>query len=279
MSVIPSGRRMWPSVVVMVFALISAVTAQTPKPAFEVASVKSNKSGQRQGRIQLEQGDAVSMVNQALRTVITFAYRVPVYKLTGGPAWLTTERFDIVAKAPAGTTLDQKLVMLQTLLEDRFKLRIRPETREGDVYALMLARSDGRLGPDMRPAKVNCDGRPHGITQPAPGVRPECGSVGGLAQFSAGGIDMPLLAESLGMMMQQTVVDRTGLTGRFDLDLRATQTGPGAVRPGVGVPPPEGFERPTVFTAVQEQLGLKLQPTRGPVEVLVIDSVERPTED
>src|SRR5262245_20836612 len=210
-------RRRWPLVAVVTLALAAAVATQTPKPAFEVASVKFNKSGQRQGRVQLQQGDAVSLVNQALRTVITFAYRVPVYQLVGGPEWLTTERFDIVAKAPSGATLDQRLLMLQTLLEDRFKLRIRPETREGDIYALVLARSDGRLGPDLHPAKVNCDGRPHETTQPAPGVRPECGSVGGLTQFSSGGIDMPLFAQSLGMMMQQTVVDRTGLTGRFDL--------------------------------------------------------------
>jgi uncharacterized protein (TIGR03435 family) len=260
--------------------LASGLAAQDTRPSFEVASVKINKSGQRQGKIDVEAGDTFTMVNQVLRTLINLAYRIPIYKLSGGPDWLTTERFDIIAKTPSGATLDQKMVMLQGLLEERFKLRIRAETREGAIYALVMARSDRRLGPDMRPAAADCAGQPFTASQPAPGVRPPCGAVGGLTQFSAGGIEMSQLASKLGTMMQETIVDRTGLAGRFDLDLRAVPSGRGgAVRPGVGVPPPAGFERPSIFTAVQEQLGLKLEPQRGTVEVFVIDSVQLPTPD
>jgi hypothetical protein len=132
------------------WAQLSAQPA-TDRPAFEVASVKINKSGDRRGSMDLQAPDRLTMTNQGLNTLISFAYRVPPGKLLGGPSWIASERFDIAAKTDKPTPLEQKMDMLRTLLEDRFALKVRKDVKDGLVYHLVLARSDGRLGPDMRP--------------------------------------------------------------------------------------------------------------------------------
>jgi uncharacterized protein (TIGR03435 family) len=177
--------------------------------------------------------------------------------------------------------------MLQDLLEDRFKLRARREKREMPVYALTLARSDGKLGEGLRASSIDCAamrgrggrvGAPPG--PPPPGERPMCGMRMGPNQVLASGVPLVQLTQVLSQLTQRIVVDRTGLTGNFDIDLSFTpdRMPQGSPPPGVPLPSidPNG---PSVFTAVQEQLGLKLESERAPVEVLVIDHVEPPTPD
>jgi uncharacterized protein (TIGR03435 family) len=183
--------------------------------------------------------------------------------------------------------------MLQDLLEDRFKLRAHRETREMPIYALALARSDGKLGEGLRVSTVDCAamrgrgrggrmGPPggRGDGPPPPGERPQCGMRVAPNQVMAGGVSLTQLTQMLSQFTQRIVIDRTGLTGNFDIDLTFTPDRLPQGPPPPGAPPinidPNG---PSLFTALQEQLGLKLDSERAPVEVLVIEHVERPTPD
>jgi uncharacterized protein (TIGR03435 family) len=162
------------------------------------------------------------------------------------------------------------------------------ETREQPIYALMLARRDGRLGEKIMPSTVDCtppaNGRdPARFAPPAPGVRPKCGFMIGPGRINVGGQTMASLAQTLSRFVGGIVVDKTGLTEAYDVELTFAP-GPGIrfagrdlpPQPG-GTPPIANSDAPSVFTAVQEQLGLKLEATKGPVDVLVVDSAEKPT--
>jgi uncharacterized protein (TIGR03435 family) len=255
-------------------------------PEFEVASVKPNKSGENFVRIQGPAG-RFTATNVPVRLLIRTAYRLQDFQIVGGPAWLNTDRFDVVAKSEEGATQDQTALMLRALLADRFKLAVHNEMRELPIYALVPARGDGRPGPQLRPAAADCTSARGRVAGPPPGPppaagRPACGSRMAPGNIAAGGVTMATFAASLSQFVNRTVVDRTGLTGSYDLDLQWTpeqmpQLPPGAERPAF-LPPidPNG---PSIFTAVQEQLGLKLDSQKGPVDVLVIDHLEQPTED
>ena len=264
---------------------------------FEAASVKPNKSGSGQVSVGIQPGGRFNAVNVPLRLLIRNAYQLQDFQLVGGPGWMTTDRFDIIAKAegdppptPPGTPGPFQ-IMLRNLMADRFKLKVHRETREMPVYALMLVRSDGRLGPKLRPSTTDCAaiaaaarGRGGAPQIPQAGERPLCGMRTGPGNMSGGGFPLSQLATALSPFAQRVVIDRTGLTGNFDLDLTWTpdqipQAPPGGLPPGIPPPPPVDPNGPSLFTAVQEQLGLKLESIRGPVEVLVIDSVEQPTAD
>ena len=267
---------------------------------FEVASVKSNKSGD--GRIMIGGPPGrFNVTNMPLRGIIGFAYGLQPFQLVGGPAWINDERFDIVAKPPADTppagmfgagSPGPTQYMLQHLLADRFKLKVHTESRDMPVYALVLARSDGKLGPKLQPASVDCAalrGRGPGgppPAPPAPGQRPQCGMMMGIGSFAAGGVPLSVLATTLSPRVGRIVVDKTGLTGSYEFNLDFTPDqmppagGPGATPPP-GAPPlaPVDPNGPSIYTALQEQLGLKLDSQRGPVDVVVIDGVDRPTDD
>lgn len=274
-----------------------ATTALPENLSFEAASVKPNKSGSGQVSIGIQPGGRFNAVNVPLRLLIRNAYQLQDFQLVGGPGWMTSDRFDIVAKAdpaslpplpaPPGTAGPFQ-IMLRNLMADRFKLKVHKETREMPVYALQLARPDGKLGPQLRPATVDCAalaGRGRGgppPAPPAPGERPACGMRIGPGVMSGGGFPLSQLATALSQFVQRVVIDRTGLTGNFDLDLAWTPDQIPQAPPGgapAGAPPSAPLDGPSIFTALQEQLGLKLESVRGPVEVLVIDSVEQPTED
>ena len=259
-------------------------------PAFEVASVKPNKSNDARASFGGRQGGQVVVVNNTLRNMIRNAYQLQEYQIVGGPDWLNDDRFDITAKAADSATLPlQLLAMVQTLLADRFKLRVHRETREVPVYALVMAREDRRLGPRLQKAAADCEaliaalGR-GGAPPPSapPGERPPCGIRQVPGRMMAGGSLLSDVGRNLAPSTGRLVIDRTGLTGRFDLDLEWTPDqmppppAPGAPPSVLPLPPADG---PSLFAAIQEQLGLKLEPTRGPVEVLVIDSAERPQPD
>jgi uncharacterized protein (TIGR03435 family) len=198
--------------------------------------------------------------------------------------------FDITAKAgsdvpPGPAGVPQKLLMLQTLLAERFTLAVHHESREAPAYALVLARSDGRLGPRLRRSDLDCrtllmarGGAP--APRLAPGERPPCrANVRADGTLLAGGLTMSDFANTLSRLTNRIVTDRTGLAGGFDIDLQFNPEGVDGLAPPGPAGALPGRERPSIFTALEEELGLKLQSMRGQVDVLVIDYAERPGPD
>ena len=261
--------------------------AQTAAPAakpitFEVASVKPNTSGDGRVLITPQPGGRLNLVNVPLRFMIRYAYRVQDFQVVGGPDWLGTARFDVVAKAEAGNPSQEELqLMLRSLLADRFKLVVRPDRSEMPTYSLVQARADGKTGAQLRKSDANCG---PASAPPAPGQFPPCGSMVGFGSLKARGSTMPALATGLSTFAGRIVVDRTGLAGGYDVDLNWTpdqipRPAGGGDQPvqvnGVTVDP----NGPSLFTALQEQLGLKLESARGPVDVLVVERAEKPAED
>jgi uncharacterized protein (TIGR03435 family) len=271
--------------------------AQTPtKAAFEVASVRPNKAGDGRVMIGLQPGGRYTATNVPLRMLLRQAFNVQEFQIVGGPDWMTSDRFDVVAKAPEGPfNADVMRPMLQSLLAERFKLVVHNETREMPIYALVKARNDGKLGPNLSPAAVDCAaamrGRRGGGPPPAPpapsqpGQKVECGFMIGPGRLNAGGMPLSNLAQTLSPQVGRIVLDKTELTGNYDFELTYSLEGLGSAFPGGGqplvngAPAPVDPNMPNIFTALQEQLGLKLDSQRGPVDVIVIDSVEQPSAD
>ena len=263
---------------------VAALHAQNAAPTFEVASIKVNRSGEAGGSFGGRQGQIV-VVNYTLRDIIRNAYGVQRYQLVGGPDWLSQDRFNITAKAPEGAPQGQVLTMMQTLLADRFKLRVHRETRDIPIFALVPARLDRRLGPGMKPAAYDCAAanaaRARGETpppQPAPvGDFPVCGARTNPGRMLVGGYAVADFVRNLGGFAGRPVIDRTGFTGAYDFELTWTPDEPPP--PGVQLPSWYDPNGPSLQADVQEQLGLKLESMTGPYEVLVIDAVEKPSED
>lgn len=270
-------------------ALALAAAAQEKDATFEVASVKANTSGDSNGNLRGFPGGRVQATNMPVRPIITFAYQLAGYQLVGGPGWLTADRYDLTAKleadpgsAPAAlagvNTPNSMQMALRHLLEARFKLKVHRETREMDIYALVMARPGGGPGPGLKPTTQDCAAaaaaaqRPGAPPQGSPG-QPFCGIAGSPGRVRFGGLPAVSFPAAFSGPAGRMVVDRTGLTGSWDFDLTFApdNRGPDA--------PPADPNQPSFFTAIQEQLGLKLEPTKGPVEVVVIDSIEKPVED
>ena len=255
-------RRVLPAIVVVCSVIVATglpLAAQQPAATFEVASIKPNTNGISNALPPSRSNGSYSASNVALKSIIANAYEVRIFQIEGGPDWLTSDRFDIIARGPEGTPDRLRPAMLRTLLAERFKLVAHFETREQQVYSLTLLRGDGRLGPQLKPS-APASGSSSGFPSASVG--------NGTARINGRRVSMDTLAMMLaGSVFNQRVINRTGLSGEFELDLRFTPDSSPAAAP----------EFPSIFTAVQEQLGLKLEASRGPVEVLVIDSVERPT--
>ena len=270
------------------------LTAQSPpasnRAAFEAASIKSNKSGEQRSTMVPQPGGRFTATNVTVRMLIRNAYQVPnPFQITGEPDWVNRDRFDVLATAGEDVPQAQVLLMLQALLAERFKLWAHYETRNLPVYELVMARNDKRLGPQLRRTTADCAGIPvipRGPFLPpvgTPDPKARCGFFGPGPQngFSFRGMTMEELARFLEPSVSRLVTDKTGLTGHFDVDLpMTTEFGPPPPPPGL----PDAVDRtslsvPSTFTAIQEQLGLKLESATGPVEVLVIDGLERPTPD
>jgi bla regulator protein blaR1 len=253
--------------------------AQAPGATFDVASVKPNKSGSTQVKIDVT-ATTVTLLNLQLRPIIQLAWGINTpSRLAGIPDWANAERFDIIGKAESIGSREAMRPMLQALLAERFKLAAHMETRKQPIYALVKARRDDKLGPALHPSTVTCAGR--GATPPADGAPPPvpCGPrPGGAGRLVMVGISMPQLAPMLSLMVGRTAVDRTGLTGLYDFEIAFTPERPLPGPDGAATPAPSN-DGPSLFTALQEQLGLKLEPETETVDVLVIDHVERPTEN
>jgi len=290
-------RPMCSFVVATVALMVSAgayhLTAQSstnansaPPLAFEVASVKPNKAGPfSPRRAGLPPGERVTMINVPLLTLVQIAYP-GMSTIVGGPAWMgrpgepnfDAARFDLNAKSEAPASTDQLRLMLQTLLGERFKLAVHTEMRQADVYALRLARADGRLGPNLRPAVADCRALIAADEKPTPGKHP-CGTVGtNSPPWHVRGVPITQLLV-LQIDLGRPIVDKTGLTGSFDFDLNWTPRGALAPSFDRSRSPDIDLDGPDIFAAVQEQLGLKFVSEKQDQPVLVIDHVEPPTPD
>jgi uncharacterized protein (TIGR03435 family) len=218
------------------------------QPGFEVASVKLHQPGPGPLRVQTSVEPAgIHFTNVTLKACIRQAYELEPYRIFGGPDWLTSERYDITAKAAAAESRAQLMRMLQALLEERFQLKLHREIREMPVYALVVAKN----GPKLHAAKVE------GET--------EIGGADG-HRFSGKGVTMKMFAGALSRSQpwDRPILDMTGLTGAFDISLDFARDD--------GAAPADSAAGPSIFAALQEQLGLKLEPRKSPMEVLVIDS-------
>jgi len=259
--------------------------------SFEVASVRPNKSGSP-AMPSGTKGRTYTAINIPLRNVIAAAYRVPAARILNGPEWIGAasvdmrliggDRFDINAKLPEGANPDQVPEMLRALLVDRFKLVTHSEDREAPIYALVVARKDGRLGPQLK-ASIDCEARGAALAAPdratvvIPNVKPEdqvqCElEVGG--EILGRGQRMNSLARVLALFVGRPVLDRTGLTGGFDFTVAFPELNTGPLTGDRAADPVSG-----IFSALQDQLGLKLESTRGKLDFIVIDRVEHPTDN
>jgi uncharacterized protein (TIGR03435 family) len=242
-------------------------------------------------------GDRWRATNSTLRMLVRNAYGADYPmdgQMVGGPAWMDSDRFDILANMAPGTTSTDMNAMVRALLADRFKLRVHREMRELPVYALVLARPDGRLGPQLKHLSVDCDAlraaRLKGEAPPTPprtagGPPPDCFTStmldGTVTSMESGGLNMAGLASSLSRAAGRPVLDRTGLTGFFAMNLEfATEPNSaspfGGPRQGVSIDP---VDAPSLTTAVVDQLGLRLETRREQTAVLVIDGAEPPTDN
>jgi bla regulator protein blaR1 len=212
-------------------------------------------------------GGGLTVENIPLRALITFAYDIGDEQLSGGPRWIEDDHFDIIAKldmpVPEGPEGDARIkLMLRSLLADRFQLMVHRETRERPVYALIIARKGAKLKESAAATK-------------GPNVTV------GRGLLRATKVKMDTLARALSNQLERTVIDRTGLTADYDFELKFSHD----IRPTKAFPGPEksdappAADAPDIFTALQEQLGLKLESQNGPVEMIVIDRVEKPSSN
>jgi uncharacterized protein (TIGR03435 family) len=253
-----------------------AAHAQSSGPgAFDAAIVRHNTSPTVESTWVPEPG-RFTATNVTLKGYISTAFGEPQqplanFQISGGPSWIDSKRFDISATAPGATPV-QMVPMLRGLLEEQFQLRTHVETRQLPVYSLTLVHRDGTLGPGLQRNAVTCDpAAPHAGQPPCGGgtIRP--------GTLTARGASMPQIVNGLARLMpgvNRLVIDRTGLAGSYDIDLTWTPT-------PVELPDhaDANANGPSLFTALQEQWGLKLDPATGPVRVLVIDSAVMPRDN
>ena len=247
----------------MLCSALTAALAPTPgraqqpaaAPAFEAATIRPNTSGDTARAFRVEPGGNVRAINVTVRHVMWNAYGVQDFQIIGGPSWAGTDRYDILARTAGNPRPEEMRPMLRALLAERFKLKVQQTTRDLPIYALVMARADARPGPKLRPAEGQC----------ATGGGPGCGAVVGAGTLRSRGLTMTRLAGELTGQVGQPVRDLTGLAGAFELELDWA--------------PDFQADGASLFTALQEQLGLKLESGVGPVDVVVLESVERPIDN
>ena len=241
-------------------ALILAAPAVLAQAAFDVASIKESQSLEAGGSMRFLPDGGVRAGNLAVRGLITIAYELQPYQLVNAPGWASETRYNIEAKPAAGIPREQTHAMLQALLVERFKFAFHRETRQVDGFALVRVQQD-RLGPQLHVSELDCQGA-------AFSANPRCrqGRIG-LDQITLISNSMPMLLQVVVNHVAAPVSDETGLTGRYDIDMQWSNE----------VAPSD--DRPSIYTALQEQLGLKLERRRVTTDVLVVDRLERATPD
>ena len=263
--------------VVITAAMLPAQSPPRPitSEAFDVVSVKLNQSQVNPYGGFVPNGfEAVAATVQQL---ISLAYGVSVTQILDAPSWIRTEAYDVTARTGRSTPASpaSMTAMLQRLLVDRFKLMAHREQREAPVYALLVARNDGRLGARLNVAPLDCDNRAAKAPPGTPGLS-ICGIDRGPGLSAGRSMTIAQLSGVLGSIVGRPVVDRTSLEGIYDWDLSWTPT-PG--EPGPRSEPAAAGDGISIFTAIQEQLGLKLESERGVIDALVIDRIERPASN
>jgi uncharacterized protein (TIGR03435 family) len=251
---------------VLVLFCSPEILAQSPQPISYVASVKPNDSVDARSFSEYSPGGRLTATAVTVASLLRIAYRIQPFQLVGAPAWISTRRYDINAKVEDNPAPPQQ-ALLRALLKDRFKLEVHDETREQPLLALVVARSDGKLGPKLTRSAFDCAAYlagPH--DPPQPGSTPNCATRIGPGSLFGKAISMTQFATSLAPLLRRFTIDKTGLSGGFDVDL--TWALPNAA--------PDSSE-PSIFAALQEQLGLKLVSQKGPVAVLVVDHLEQPS--
>jgi uncharacterized protein (TIGR03435 family) len=271
--------------------------APDPAPTFDVASVKPNKSGDMGVRIMFQPGGRFSANNITLKFLIRVAYDVQEFQISGGPPWINSDKYDITAKSEGGAQgdmrsmteeqrqadLKRRRLMIQALLADRFKLVLHKESKEAPIYALVVAKSGLKIKelPPEAPAAPSDPKEPKEEDKPGAKGMGRGGMRMGRGELTGNGIKLSFLAEALSNQVGHKIVDKTGLNGEYDFNLKWTpdeSQGPMFKGPADGAPPPDA-NGPSIFTALQEQLGLKLESQKAPVDLLVIDHAEKASEN
>jgi uncharacterized protein (TIGR03435 family) len=257
-------------------------------PTFDVVSIKRNTGGAVPGNSAppiVRPDGSLALKNVPVNTLINRAY--PDTDIVGLPDWVRAEHYDIATTSPLTTaTTEDRIAMLRAMLADRFQLKVHIEQREQQVFDLVLARKDGKLGPGLTPSDLNCDPLPVPSTErpdrnapPPPctvrmiGAALRADKQARLGDFMEGNTSMDRLAEALRISAGRPVVNKTGLPGSYRIAMNFDMIG---ARRSPSVDPPID-SAPSVFTAVQEQLGLKLEPSKAQRNALVIERLERPT--
>jgi uncharacterized protein (TIGR03435 family) len=255
-------------------------------PTFEVVSIKRSDPNATSGGIRIREDGQLTMTNQGLSSILGAAYPDAV-EYVGLPDWMRRDRYDLVATPPAGAPRAVRPAMWRAMFAERLHLVAHAETREVPAFALVLARADGRLGPQLTPSTLDCAAQAaESRTREQRGGRPEppspataaqrCGLSAGRGTMVSGSVAMSEFVLSIrGLTGRPTVVDKTGLTGRYALSLTFEMSR--SPSPDAPARDPDGPA--SIFTALQEQLGLKLEPIQSSVQVLVIERIERPTEN
>jgi len=263
---------------VFVLAMAPIVTVAQQPPAFDVASIKRNASGEFAGDVRQSPDGSLTTVNVPLRYFLGLAWPSDDSQYRDLPGWAGTNRYDVAVKPPAGASPAQIKEMWRTLLKDRFKLQAHDEMRDTPIYALVVAR-DGALGPQLKRSPHNCAAAPPAPLRPT--MPPDAEIMAGCessffpGKMISGGTLISTFAQTLGRGLAGRLVDdRTGLEGYYALTLTWTP----ASRTTADVPSAPG-DLPSIFTALQEQLGLRLEPARKPIQTVVIDHIEPPTEN
>ncbi len=276
---------------VAALALTAAPLLAQEKVSFEVASIKLNKGSDARQGARLLPGGRIEITNLPLNVMVRIAFGANTIQTTdqvgGGPAWAATDRWDVVAKAEGdpGFADGQPLrliAMLKTLLEDRFKLKVHLEKRDVPTYALVVA-SKEKAEQALRPSHADC----YSAASPPPqGTPPDparlCGIRGPVGDYTMTSLSMLQLAQNFSgtAPIGRPVFDKTGLTGRYDWRLQwVPMFIPSPANDGTNIANPAADTGPNIFTALTEQVGLKLQSERGQVDYIVIDQAERPTDE
>jgi uncharacterized protein (TIGR03435 family) len=246
---------MRPACAIVIFAL--AVSAQT----FEVASIKPNTSGERFGHLRLPSGGSFSATNTTLKSLVVLAYHVKDFAISGGPSWVDSDRFDVAAKlGDPQTSEDDFRLMLRNLLAERLHLAVHRETRVVPIYTLLPGKNGMHL-PGAKPEGCGIYG------QKSSQSLPPCGAFGmdsgETTRLEGKQVSMAALVSGISSVLGRPVVDETNYSGTFDVRLEFA----------------ESAAAPSIFTALQDELGLRLEARKGPSEILVIDHAERPNEN
>jgi uncharacterized protein (TIGR03435 family) len=265
---------------------------QESKPSFEVSSVKPSSPTQ-QGGMELQPNGRFVAYAVTVRNLLTTAYRVRNFQIVGGPGWIETDRFDVEARAEEGSIRPSSgfpdpnvpgpmETRIQSLLEDRFQLKAHRETRELPVYELTAAKGGSKM--KLSDDQTVVQRKPGDPPPPLPrgGGLPRGALRAGRGNMEANAIPFANFVSALSGMIGRTIVDKTGLTGFYDIKLQwSPDSAPAAnaAAPAAPETQPVDSNGPSIFTALQEQLGLKLESAKGPVAVIVIDSIEKPSQN